>query len=207
MIDVPKHPHDDERVAVVVGLGNPGKRYEGARHNAGFQVADELAHRFHIHLQERKFRASWGAGVIQGQRILIFKPLTYMNLSGEAVKEMLNYFGISSQRMLVIHDDLDLSCGRLKIARRGGAAGHRGVLSIIEHLRNQDFPRLKLGVGRPLEREPVEAYVLQKPYPHEAETFEEMLALGAEAVQTILSLGLEEAMNRFNRQDPQSVKV
>lgn len=201
-IAVPMHTQEKEKVAVVVGLGNPGKQYENTRHNVGFQVVDELAHQFHVHLQERKFRASWGMGTIEGQRVLLFKPLTFMNRSGEAVKEMLGYFGISARQTLVVHDDLDLPCGRIKLARRGGAGGHRGVLSIIEHVKSRDFPRLKLGIGRPLQGETVEAYVLQIPYPQQAEVFQKMISRGVKGVQAVLVSDLEEVMSRFNRRSP-----
>lgn len=193
---------EKERIAVIVGLGNPGKQYEHTRHNVGFQVVDKLAHQCSAHLQERKFRASWGAGHFQGEKALLFKPLTFMNRSGEAVREMLDYFGISAKQMLVIHDDLDLPCDRIKLTRRGGGGGHRGVLSIIDHLKSQDFPRLKMGIGRPLKGEPIETYVLQKPYSQEAVIFEEMIIRGAQVAQATLFSDLEEVMNRFNRRDP-----
>jgi PTH1 family peptidyl-tRNA hydrolase len=141
-------------------------------------------------------------GHVQGKKALLFKPLTFMNRSGEAVREMLDYFGISAKQMLVIHDDLDLPCDRIKLTRRGGGGGHRGVLSIIDHLKSQDFPRLKMGIGRPLEGEPIEAYVLQKPYSQEAAIFEEMVIRGAQVAQATLFSDLEEVMNRFNRRDP-----
>jgi PTH1 family peptidyl-tRNA hydrolase len=115
---------------------------------------------------------------------------------------MLDYFGISAKQMLVIHDDLDLPCDRIKLVRRGGGGGHRGVLSIIDHLKSQDFPRLKMGIGRPFKGEPIEAYVLQKPYSQEAAIFEEMVIRGAQAAQATLFSDLEEVMNRFNRRDP-----
>lgn len=127
-----------------------------------------------------------------------------MNRSGEAVREMLGYFGISAKQMLVIHDDLDLSCGRVKVARRGGAGGHRGVLSIIEYVKSQDFPRLKMGIGRPAYGEPIETYVLQAPYPQEAVMFEEMIVRGEQAAQAVLYSDLEEVMSRFNRRDPRT---
>lgn len=189
----------EEKVTVVAGLGNPGKQYEKTRHNIGFQVVDGLAGRFYIPFEERKFRASWGIGTVEGKKVLLIKPLTFMNRSGEAVSEMLRYFGISAAQMLVVHDDLDVACGRVKLVRQGGAGGHRGILSIIEHLKTRDFPRLKLGIGRPTGGEPVEAYVLQRPYPEQEKSFEEMLSRGVEAVRMVLSSGLEEAMNRFNR--------
>ena len=190
-----------ESIAAVVGLGNPGRQYENTRHNAGFLVVDLLAEAFGIVLQERKFRASWGTGNVKGQKLLLLKPLSFMNRSGEPVGEIARYFSYSPGRILVVHDDLDLPLGRIRLAQRGGPGGHRGLVSIIEHLGGQDFPRLKLGIGRPAHGEPVEAYVLDAPYPGDRETFHKMVVRGAEVVRTVLSEGLVTAMNRFNRRE------
>lgn len=189
----------EDKIAAVVGLGNPGKEYEKTRHNAGFRVLDRLAGEFVIPLQERKFKASWGGGPVGGRKIVLIKPLTYMNRSGEAVGEILGYFGIPICRTLVLHDDLDLPHGLIRLVRRGGSGGHRGVSSIVDHLKSQDFPRLKLGIGRPAHGEPIEAYVLQSPYAEDVGVFEEMIAQGVRAVIAALTFGLETAMNEFNR--------
>lgn len=186
-------------ISVLVGLGNPGKQYEATRHNAGFRVIDLLSRGFGIELKERKFPALWGVVALEGRELLLIKPTTFMNLSGEAVGPLLEYFKIPVNRMLVVHDDLDLPCGRIRLVRGGGAGGHRGVSSIKEHTEGRDFPRLKLGIGRPLKGEPVEAYVLEKPYVEEQESFEEMLIHGVEVVRAVLSEGIGAAMNRFNR--------
>ncbi len=191
----------DDAVAVVVGLGNPGRDYEGTRHNAGFLVVDGLAAACGITLQERKFRASWGAGLVEGRKVLLVKPLTYMNLSGEAVRPIVDYFGHASTQVLVVHDDLDLPCGRVRLMRRGGAGGHRGIASIIEHLGTQDFPRLKLGIGRPAHGEPVESYVLQLPYSADAPVFAQMIELGREVVRSVVASGLSAGMNLYNRKE------
>lgn len=181
-----------------MGLGNPGKQYEGTRHNAGFDVVDGLARRFSISLQEKKFKARWGVGEIVGVKTVLYQPMSFMNRSGEPVGQFVRYYGISPSEILVVHDDLDLSCGRIRIVRGGGAGGHRGVLSIVDHLNFQNFARLKLGIGRPAHGEAVEAYVLSTPYPHERSVFGEMIRVGVEAVTTVLDIGLDGAMNRFN---------
>ncbi|HOI94511.1 MAG TPA: aminoacyl-tRNA hydrolase [Syntrophobacter fumaroxidans] len=193
------HSDMDEPVVAVVGLGNPGPQYEHTRHNAGFMVVDRLAAGFGIAMQERKFRASWGTGFVEGRKVLLAKPLTYMNLSGAAVGEILKYFGFSAARVLVVHDDLDLPCGRVRLVRKGGAGGHKGIASIMAHLNTRDFPRLKLGIGRPLHGEPVESYVLQPPYAEDARTFEDMILLGEEVVRAVLAAGLSSSMNDYNR--------
>lgn len=193
----------EEGIAVIAGLGNPGRQYENTRHNVGFRVVDLLAETSGMVLQERKFRAAWGMGVVEECKVLLVKPLAFMNRSGEAVGEVLRYFGYSPGRLLVIHDDLDLPCGRIRLVRKGGTGGHRGVASIVEHVGGEDFPRVKLGIGKPLHGEAVESFVLHPPYPDETEVFEKMIQLGEQAVRAVLSLGLAAAMNRFNRKEAQ----
>ena len=187
------------QINAVVGLGNPGKQYERTRHNAGFRVLDQLAEELSFTFQERKFRASWCAGTLGDRKLVLCKPLAYMNRSGEVVAEILGYFGIDASQALVVHDDLDLPLGRLRLVHRGGPGGHRGVSSIIDHLKTRDFPRLKLGIGRPLHEEPVETFVLRAPSGEEVAVFDEMISHGVEVVRSALALGLDVAMNRYNR--------
>lgn len=193
------HSEKDEPVVAVVGLGNPGPQYEHTRHNVGFMVVDRLAAGFGIAMQERKFRASWGSGFAAGRKILLAKPSTYMNLSGIAVSEILKYFDFPSERVLVVHDDLDLPCGRIRLVRGGGAGGHKGIASIIAQLNTRDFPRLKLGIGRPLHGEAIESYVLQPPYAEEGPVFAAMVVHGEQAARGVLEHGLSSTMNVYNR--------
>ena len=188
-------------VEMVVGLGNPGRQYENTRHNVGFRVVDRLAAKFSVVLQDRKFKASWGTGIIDGRKTVLIKPLTYMNLSGEAVGEISRYFGIAAAGLLVIHDDLDIPCGRIRIARNGGPGGHKGISSIIDHLGTREFLRIKLGIGRPIHGEPVESFVLQTSYAEDAPAMEEMIETGVEASLAVLASGIEAAMNRYNRRN------
>ena len=190
-------------IVIAVGLGNPGREYEATRHNVGFQVVGRLARMAGISLQERKFKASWGTGVLAGRKISLVKPLAFMNRSGEPVGEILRYFNLGAEQMLVVHDDLDLPCNRIRLVRGGGAGGHRGVLSLIKHLGGQDFPRLKMGIGRPQHGEPVEAYVLKTPYPEQQRGFDDMIERATQAAQEVLCSGLAAAMDRFNRREPQ----
>ena len=192
---------NEERILAVIGLGNPGKEYAGSRHNAGFLVIDLLIALYSPSMMERKFRASWGFATAEGQKTLFAKPLTYMNRSGEAAGELIKYFGIPPGRMLVVHDDLDLPFGRIRLAQRGGSGGHKGIQSIIEHVGGADFPRLKVGVGRPKHGEPVEEFVLLPPYAEDREDFEKTLVQAEEAARVVLAAGLSDAMNRFNRRD------
>ncbi len=161
-------------------------------------MVEGLARRFSISLAEKKFKARWGVGEIAGKKIALYEPLAFMNRSGEPVGQFMRYFGVPSDQMLVVHDDLDLPCGRIRLVRGGGAGGHRGILSIIEHLGHQDFARLKLGIGRPIHGEAVEAFVLNGPYPAERSVFENMIQLGLDIVEGVLDWGLDAAMNRFN---------
>ena len=192
---------NEEQILALIGLGNPGKEYEHTRHNVGFQVVSRLIASYSPAMMERKFRASWGFAMAEGRKILFVKPLTFMNRSGEAVGEIIKYFGIPPGRMLVIHDDLDLPFARIRIAQRGGSGGHKGIQSIIEHVGSPDFPRLKIGIGRPKHSEPVETFVLQPPYPEDREAFEKMTAQAEKAARAVLATCLSDAMNEFNRRD------
>ncbi|MGC9965147.1 MAG: aminoacyl-tRNA hydrolase [Syntrophobacteraceae bacterium] len=198
MVDVCRK---EEQILAVVGLGNPGKEYGRTRHNVGFQVVDRLIARHSPGMMERKFRASWGFATVEGRKVLFAKPLTFMNRSGEAVGEIIKYFGVPPDQMLVIHDDLDLPFARIRIAQKGGSGGHKGIQSIIDHAGSADFPRLKMGIGRPKYGEPVETFVLQPPYPEDREEFEKMIALAEKAAGAVLATCLSDAMNEFNRRD------
>jgi len=190
-----------DQIAIVAGVGNPGKGYLATRHNVGFRVLELLARTFSVNLEERKFPARWGACAVAGRKVVFLEPLTYMNRSGEAVSQMLRYFKISPTQMIVIHDDLDLPVGRIRLAVKGGAGGPRGVASIIDSLGGQDFARLKIGIGRPLHGETVEAYVLQPPYAEQEQGLTEAVERSAAAVRTVLLDGMVKAMNLFNRSD------
>ncbi len=192
---------NERQILAVIGLGNPGKDYAGTRHNAGFLVLDRLIAHYQPPMTERKFRASWGFAVAEGRKVLFAKPLTFMNRSGEAVGELIKYFGIPPAGMLVVHDDLDLPFAKLRLAQRGGAGGHKGVQSIIEHVGGPDFARLKIGVGRPKHGEPIEEFVLLPPYSEDREDFQNMLARAEETARAVLAGRLCEAMNKFNRRD------
>jgi PTH1 family peptidyl-tRNA hydrolase len=186
---------------VLVGLGNPGEGYVRTRHNLGFQVLDRLADACAIRFARSTYGARLGLGQVEGRRTVLCKPLTYMNRSGEAVKAMLAGMKLSASQMLVIHDDLDLPCGRLKLVPHGGAAGHRGVRSIIEELGHDAFARLKLGIGRPNPGVAVEDYVLQEPTVLELQPMNDMVTQALDVVREFVSMGLAAAMNRFNRRE------
>lgn len=149
------------RVDVIVGLGNPGQRYQHSRHNIGFDVIDLLAKRHHIAIKQRQATALYGTGSIDDHQVMLVKPQTYMNASGQAVAPLVQRHLHSGERLVVVHDDIDLPCGKTKVKRQGGDAGHLGIRSIMTYLGSGDFLRLRLGVGRPARKEDVVRYVLE----------------------------------------------
>ena len=184
---------------LIVGLGNPGKEYEASRHNVGFLVVNSLARTHGISLQERKYKSRWGRGQIDGHPVVLAKPRTYMNLSGEAVKLFLAPFSLTPRQLIVIHDDLDLPFGRIKIKDKGGNGGHKGIQSIMNTLGTGDFPRIKVGIGRPPDGLDPAEYVLQPFDENEKRSLNEVTALAREALALVLGAGIQAAMNQYNR--------
>jgi PTH1 family peptidyl-tRNA hydrolase len=184
-------------VKVIVGLGNPGVRYQWSRHNVGFQVADRLAERFSILISIRRFKAFYGKGRIDSEEVVLVKPLTYMNRSGEAVKQIVDFFHARLEDLMVVHDDLDLSFGKLRFKRRGGDGGHQGVRSVIERVGGGNFIRLKVGVGRPPKGMAPADYVLSSFDEKERPHLEKIVLRAAESIELMLSEGIEAAMSRY----------
>ncbi|MGB3101466.1 MAG: aminoacyl-tRNA hydrolase [Psychrobacillus psychrotolerans] len=145
---------------IIVGLGNPGKQYEATRHNIGFRVIDELSKRLDIPLTQSKFNGMYGIGHVGTEKIMLLKPLTYMNLSGECIVPMMDYYEVNDDEIVVIYDDLDLQVGKLRLRQKGSAGGHNGIKSIIQHLGSQEFNRIRIGVDRPKNGMKVPDYVL-----------------------------------------------
>lgn len=183
---------------LIVGLGNIGKQYANTRHNIGFWVADELARRHNLIFGKAERKAVSADGTIQNKRVLIAKPQTYMNLSGEAVRALCDFYKIPNTQVIVVHDDLDLPLGTLRIRPTGSAGGQNGVKSIIQHLGTQDFTRVRCGIGRPPGKQDPAAYVLQAFSGDDAITAAILRDHAANAVETWLREGLEMAMNKHN---------
>ncbi len=181
---------------LIAGLGNPGSRYDKTRHNAGFLVLDGLIRKLQLEFKEKEaYRISKGS--LGDEKIILLEPLTFMNRSGIAVREIMRKSNISPERLIVIHDDLDLECGILKIRKKGSSGGHKGIESIIQNIGTQEFIRVKIGIGRdPFV--PTEKYVLSRFSRNEMQVIKEVIVKAAESVHSIIIDGVERAMNRFN---------
>ena len=184
---------------LVVCLGNPGDKYEDTRHNAGFMVADALGEKLNVPIQKLKFRALTNTVQLGGHTALLMKPVTYMNLSGEAVRPAADFYHVPPERVLVVSDDTALPLGRLRIRRSGSAGGHNGLKSIIQHLGTDQFPRLRVGVGEKPHPEYDQAdWVLSKFRGEDQKLMVEAADRAAQAVECILADGPDKAMNKFN---------
>lgn len=184
---------------LVVGLGNPGPKYEWTRHNMGFLVIDKLAERESIPVQRLKFKALTNTAVIGGRSVLLMKPTTYMNLSGEAVGQAARFYKIPPERVLVISDDVALPQGKLRVRRSGSAGGHNGLKNIIAHLGSDQFPRVKVGVGgKPHPDSNMADWVLSPFTGQDRKAMAEAITRAADAVTLLLDKGVDQAMARFN---------
>lgn len=183
----------------IVGLGNPGQKYLDTRHNAGWHLLDTIVRdQPHFRFNENRNKALIARGELAGVRVALVKPQTFMNLSGEAVAPLARFYKVAPEHILVAFDDVDLPLATLRLRPKGSAGGQKGMRSIIQHLGTEEFPRLRLGIGRPPGQVPVEAYVLQK---FKADEWEAMLTTyqrGVEAIKVVLTAGIVEAMNQFN---------
>jgi len=187
-----------EHVRLVIGLGNPGNDYADTRHNAGFLVVDDVAETWSITIHQKKFNVEFGRGRIKGIDTILVKPQAYMNKSGPPVRQVSDYFKISYRDMLVVHDDIDLEFGRLKIKEKGGHGGHNGVRSLIDAWGEDAFVRLRVGVGRSGDQGNVVNHVLGRFGRQEKAALEKVVDRARDAVETILCEGTKEGMNRFN---------
>ncbi len=184
----------------IVGLGNPEKRYENTRHNIGFDVIDVLAEKYDIAVRERGYRAIYGKGVAEGQRVMLVKPQTYMNASGESIRAVTDYYKINiEEELIVISDDISLDVGGIRIRKRGSAGGHNGLKNIILNLGTENFQRIRMGVGeKPKDWELID-YVLGHFPKEERMKINEAVEDAADAVKIMITEGAEKAMNLYNR--------
>ncbi|SFB22782.1 MULTISPECIES: aminoacyl-tRNA hydrolase [unclassified Bacillus (in: firmicutes)] len=184
---------------LIVGLGNPGKLYAQTRHNIGFDVIDELSSKFQIPLDQQKHKGLYGTGFHKGEKILLLKPLTYMNLSGESIRAVMDYYQIDLEDLLVIYDDLDLPVGKLRLRQKGSPGGHNGIKSTVAHMGSQQFNRIRIGIDRPKNGMSVSDYVLGKFYKEEQELMNEVIKKSAEACEAWLDKPFLQVMNDFNQ--------
>ena len=181
---------------LIVGLGNPGIQYENTRHNIGFKVIDNISKEYNIEINRQKFKGVYGEGFINGEKVILLKPTTYMNLSGESIREVVDFYKLTCEDIVVIYDDISLDVGRLRIREKGSAGGHNGIKSIIAHLGTDVFPRIKVGVGQP--NIDLVNYVLGKFTDEEMEVLSESIDASTKAVSEIIKDDVNTAMNKFN---------
>ena len=183
---------------IIAGLGNPTKEYAGTRHNVGFAVIDKLADEYNISMDTKKHKAICGKGIIAGQKVVLVKPQTFMNLSGESLREVMDFYKVDMDKMLVIFDDISLDVGKLRLRPVGSAGGHNGIKSIIAHLGTDQFKRIKFGVGDKPKGYDLADWVLGRFPKDQQDAVNEGLANACKAVETILHDGIEVGMNKFN---------
>lgn len=184
---------------LLAGLGNPGSRYESTRHNMGFLAVDRLAQEEHFKFNKLRFKAWTAIWEVDGQKVLVMKPQTYMNLSGESVGEAARFYKIPADHVLVVSDDIDLPAGKLRIRAGGSAGGHNGLKNIIQHLGTDKFPRIKVGVGSPKQAGfEVVDWVIGKPMGEDQKVLTDALDRAVAAIPVLISQGVDRAMNRFN---------
>lgn len=184
---------------VIAGLGNPTKQYENTRHNAGFCVIDYLSEKYQIPVKQAGYKALYGSGYIEGQKVILLKPQTFMNLSGESVRAVMDFYKIDpEEELIVVYDDISLDPGQLRVRGKGSAGGHNGIKNILLHTGSQKFPRVRVGVGQKPEGYDLADYVLGHFSKEDQKTMEEAFKEAGNAAVTIMTEGLDAAMNRFN---------
>ena len=184
---------------IIVGLGNPTKAYQATRHNIGWDAITRISDDYRIPLDCKKHKAICGKGAIEGEKIILAQPVTYMNLSGESVRELMDFYKAAPEEIIIIYDDISLDVGQLRIRKKGSAGGHNGIKSIISHLGTDEFPRIKVGVGDKPKDWNLADYVLSRFLNEEQETIREALKDTSDAVRMILTDGIDAAMNQYNR--------
>lgn len=186
---------------VIVGLGNPGKTYTNTRHNVGFDTIDLLAERNNIKVNKIKFKSVYGEGSINGEKVLLVKPQTYMNNSGETVRDIANFFKLDPSKIIVIVDDIDIDFASVRIKKKGSAGSHNGLKSIIYLLGRDDFPRVKIGIGKKHQNQDLASFVLSRFSKDERSVIEDSILSSAQAIEVIVKDGIETAMNEFNKKN------
>lgn len=183
---------------LIVGLGNPENEYANTRHNMGFDTINEIAKNNNIKITKNKFKGLYETGIIQGNKVILLKPQTYMNLSGESVKEIVDFYNINPEEIILIYDDVDVEKGKIKIRKKGGPGSHNGMKSVIQELGTTEFGRVRVGIGQPEFKNDMINYVIGKIPEEEQKILQQGVKKAAEAVEEILKNGIDTAMNKFN---------
>ncbi len=184
---------------IIAGLGNPALKYGGTRHNVGFGVIDELSDRWNIRVTDSRLRGLSGNGIIAGEKVILVKPMTFMNLSGECIRPFMDYYKLSPEDLIVCYDDISLDVGMIRVRAKGSAGGHNGMKSIIQHLGTIDYPRVRIGIGAKPPQMDLADYVLGHFPADELPVIRDSIKEAADAVEVILEEGMQPAMNRFNK--------
>ena len=183
---------------LIVGLGNPEPEYSNTRHNMGFDAINKLASEYNIQLNKNKFKGIYGTGIIENEKVLLLKPQTYMNLSGESVKEAFDFYKIDLDNLIVIYDDIDVEKGNIKIRKTGVAGSHKGMISVVENIQSKNFTRIRVGIGLPEFKSDMINYVIGKISKEEQEKLGKGTTLAKEGIIEIIKNGVDSAMNKFN---------
>ncbi len=183
---------------LIIGLGNPEKDYSNTRHNMGFNTINKIAKQYEIEVIKTKFKGLYGSGIIEGEKVILLKPQTFMNLSGESVKEIIQFYKVDEEQIIVIYDDIDIEPGTIKIRKAGGPGTHNGMKSVVHELNTQNFKRVRVGIGSPIEKADLIEYVIGAIPEEEKEKLEKGTELAKEAVIEIIKNGIDIAMNKFN---------
>ncbi len=183
---------------LIVGLGNPEDEYANTRHNMGFDTINKLAEKNNIEVNKSKFKGLYGTGIIQNQKVILLKPQTYMNLSGESIKEIINFYHINIEKIIIIYDDIDTEKGNIRIRKKGGAGSHNGMKSVVENLQTTNFERIRVGIGQPYDKRDMINYVIGKVPKEDQIILQDGINKAVEAVEVILKRGIDTAMNQFN---------
>lgn len=182
----------------IVGLGNPGKKYDGTRHNIGFMVVDRLSDVLNIPIDNKKFKCDYGVGLVNGEKVMLVKPQTFMNLSGEGVRPLVDYYNVELEDVFVLYDDLDLALGTLRLRQKGSGGGHNGIKSLNQHFASEAYKRLRIGIDRPLPGESVSRYVLSTFPKADSELLDKVIEQSAKASEAFISESFNYVMNNFN---------
>ena len=189
---------ENNTVYLIAGLGNPGTKYKNTRHNIGFKVINLWSKSLGVRLSGRRFQSRNTRAKFDNKEIILLCPATFMNQSGRSIRACLDFYSLQTENILVVHDDIDIPVGRIKVVRNGGAGGHKGILSLIHYLGTREFPRVKVGVGRPRHLESIEDYVLSPFYGDEKKIIERVIQMAVRACELFVSEGVESAMNHIN---------